>query len=258
MTHLLKATIAGLVLASPFAVARDYNGGDNDGAGIAINLTIKGGIVNEGITSTGTIAATTAAVAGMQKIQHNLLTAYEVKFQEAGDKLGLQAGGDIAFSMDLDNDMSASVFLEVLMGRTDSKTVGGFDETAKEVADTAVTLDHKLSYAPGVMFNYGCLGVGVKYSMSEFDYTIGTAAAKTAKGKDFYLGVSGKSSFELDDMGDLSFGFQAWSTIGNSAETEVKDFVKALNDNNTANAPTDSFFNSTQIFLTLGLNVTNV
>ena len=108
------------------------------------------------------------------------------------------------------------------------------------------------------MFNYGCLGAGIKYSMSEFDYSLDGAAAITAKGKDFYLGVSGKANFELDEMGDLSFGFQAWSTLSNSAESEVKTFAAALRAVDDAVALTDTFFNSTQIFGTIGLNVTNV
>ena len=139
--------------------------------------------------------------------------------------------------------------------KADSKTV--FHKAGATTAEEAlVKIEHKIAYAPGVWFNCGGLGLGMKYGMSEANYTSLGLTDGSFKGEDFFVGVSGYAYLAVNEsIGDVRVGFQAWTTLNQSAESEAKAFIKLINNNV---AFRDTFFNSMQIFITLGLNIAQI
>ncbi|UTC24323.1 hypothetical protein MMH89_03690 [Candidatus Comchoanobacter bicostacola] len=100
------------------------------------------------------------------------------------------------------------------------------------------------------------LGLGMKYGMSEANYTSLGLTDGSFKGEDFFVGVSGHAYLAVNEsIGDVRVGFQAWTTLNQSAESEAKEFIRLINNNV---AFRDTFFNSMQIFITLGLNVAQI
>ena len=81
------------MLAAPYTSA----GSEHQDKNIGIHTTLKGGVVSEYFTNTGVLAPTGEDAAGLGNQATNSLISYGLHLQEAGDKLGLQAGGDIGF-----------------------------------------------------------------------------------------------------------------------------------------------------------------
>ncbi|UTC24324.1 hypothetical protein MMH89_03695 [Candidatus Comchoanobacter bicostacola] len=260
MTHLLKATIAGLVLASPFAVARDYNGADGE-SGINIKASFKAGSAQDVLTAKGTRAATYGAnttdsnVLANQVRQAALVTGGTV-LKESADKMDLYGAAEISFGMDLDNEMSVEAFLEVSGLRNDAVVLG---LPAGAAAPATATVEHKIAYAPGVKFFYGPVGIGVKYNVADLDYVLSTATGNTVnvKNHNFYIGLFGRTSLDLggSDLNEMFLGTEFYTTLNTSAESDVTTFVNALHSGTDV---TDTYYNSTHAAITLSVGIANV
>jgi hypothetical protein len=251
MTYLKAASIASLVGLSSFAVAAygSNNEGGVMGNPISISVDFRVASLVEGYGSTTTAAANDGDLA---------LANTLYSFQEAADKYPrLDFGGRLNASTDLNDSMGATAFFEIMAGSKDSKT-HNLDQSAEQ----AFTVEHKMSYAPGVTLDYGCFGVGLKYNMIENNVketNIGKLEEKA-----IMLGFTTSTALDLDDsVGALRLGFDAWTTIGSKAESEAKTFfATAANATNggayEGSTVTDTYYNRVELGFTFGFDLTQM
>ena len=250
MTYLKAASIASLVGLSSFAVAA-YGSNSEGGVmsnPISISVDFRVASLVEGYGSTTTAVASDGDLA---------LANTLYSFQEAADKYPrLDFGGRLNASTNLNDSMGATAFFEIMAGSKDSKTHNMDQDKAQ-----AFTVEHKMSYAPGVTLDYGSFGVGLKYNMIENNVketTIGKLEEKA-----IMLGFTTSTALDLDDnFGALRLGFDAWTTIGSKAESEAKTFFATAAATNggayDSQVVTDTYYNRVELGFTFGFDLTQM
>ena len=256
MTYLKAASIASLVGLSSFAVAA-YGSNSEGGVmsnPISISVDFRVASLVEGYTNSVT---PDNGGADTGSVGNDALSTMLYSFQEAADKYPrLDFGGRLNASTDLNDSMGATAFFEIMAGSKDSK---GTD--LKGEAST-LTIEHKMSYAPGVTLNYGSFGVGLKYNMIENNVKESTIGKLEEKA--IMLGFTTSTALDLDDnFGALRLGFDAWTTIGSKAESEAKTFFNtaagAAGGVGTASlGVVDTYYNRVELGFTFGFDLTQM
>ncbi|MDC3181121.1 hypothetical protein OAT84_03165 [Gammaproteobacteria bacterium] len=251
MTHtLLKAGLVSLVLASPFALADSYN--DKDGQveiKLGLLLTMQDtfySCTHASVTGANTATQITASQQAIGSTYYQL--------HEGNEKLNFTFGVQISASTQLNDALGATVIFDVQSGASDGTV---YDLTGHNdgvgAGDGPRTVEHEYNFAPGVILDYGCFGVGAKYLITT--HKIGTVDLDE---KQLMVGFTTSTSLDLEDsMSGVEIGFQAWSTIRSKSSSAQNDYFNAAKAQNAAVGlgTTEAYYNNIQLTFAAALNV---
>jgi hypothetical protein len=238
MTHtLLKAGLVSLVLASPLALAGDYNQSSSDGV-VGVNLSFAGfiGALDKSYTCKATVD-------GDDEVPEAALNSMALTLGETQDSFDIDFGVEVAVSTAINDDLGVTGFVALSFGPSEGnfKVLSANDQTDATISSGKV--EHNISFAPGVTLDYGCFGVGGRFLITSHDMKIGTGNVELAE-KAFQLGFTTYTSLDLDDsMSGLKVGFQYWTTIHQKSDDAKTKFFNAAGGYNVESV-TDVIYNN--------------
>ncbi len=230
MTHtLLKAGLASLVLASPFALAQYNNSSSDEGS---VMICLGGFIQSEDIsyTNKATVDADNTAA-----LNHMALT-----IGEGQDKFNLNFGFYLSASTALNESVGLTGFLDVAVGANEGKYPD------LDGAQTIGSVEHGVSFAPGVTIDYGCFGVGARFLVASHEFKSDGNAEKIDE-KAIQVGFKTSTNVDLEgDMSGLRFEFAYFTTLhgkSDDAKTKIMRGANFINENTV----TDTFYNNVDV-----------